>query len=99
ERPADALAQIERAVALAPGDAALVNTHAMVLLACGDPARALATAQRLVAMKAPTSDHWDTLGQAQRASGRDAEARAAFQKALALDPANAEAEQNLRAMD
>jgi Flp pilus assembly protein TadD len=93
-----AVKALARAAELSPEDAAVLNTYSVVLLKAGQNEKALEVAQRLVAIKSGDADYWDTLGQACKALGRKAEARAAFEKALAIDPKLEEARKGLEAV-
>lgn len=69
------------------------------LLKVDDYPVAVAVFQRLVAEHPDKADAWDSLGDAWLQRGDRAQARAAFDKALALDPALAETARKRRALD
>ena len=63
----------------------------------GDPARAVAELERAAALVPEASEVQNHLGIAYAAAGRDADALAAFERAVALDCDNRAAAENLRA--
>ena len=95
DRPLDARARLEAALAELPGDVALEHLLARLLAATSvasarDPERALALARELVEAQ-PSGAHLETLAMALAASGRFDEAIAWQERAVAAADAGASA--------
>lgn len=86
---AGAIADYRAAARLKPGDADTHNNLAWLLCLSGGPAlpEAIEEAHRAIALRSDGSN-WDTLAEALYRSGRPGEARAAWEKALALGAPN-----------
>jgi predicted O-linked N-acetylglucosamine transferase (SPINDLY family) len=90
-----ALAQLDRAVALAPRDARHHVTRGHVLRALGQHAQAAAALRAALAFAPDDADTHAALGNALQALGDHAGAIGAYDDALARDPSNADAANNL----
>jgi tetratricopeptide (TPR) repeat protein len=84
-----ARAAVARVLTLAPADTASDILTAVVMDASGNQAIALEHAERAVAGATQSAPAWRTLAQVRARQGRNAEAKAALDTALALDPATA----------
>ena len=97
ELPEEAAKALEKVVALAPqraeGHALLARAEATL-----DPAAALEAARRAADLD-PTAPHLTILGDTLLRGGLRDEARAAYEKALALDPADDRAREALERLD
>jgi tetratricopeptide (TPR) repeat protein len=81
-----ALADIEKARSLSPGDAAVAGQHGLLLLARGDVAQAIAGSQQALRLD-PLSPHiWTYLGQAYVSAQDHERGRAALERALDISP-------------
>lgn len=85
---AEATVAFERALALDPGSAAVLYGFATLHSENGDHARAAALVEAALRVRPEWSDAWNNLGNHYEGLGRRAEAVAAFDRALALDPRN-----------
>lgn len=97
-RPQEAIAAFEAAVRLDPSSAASRENLAGVLIDAGRGAEALTHAQYAASTNPPRAAAFDLLGQALQAAGRTHDARAAFERALLIDPNFAPARAHLRAI-
>ncbi|HEX4080632.1 MAG TPA: sulfotransferase [Rhizomicrobium sp.] len=79
------LAQVEKLLARNPENPDYVQLKADALLHSGEIDAALACHEDLLS-KQPGAEHWTYYGRALRAAGRQAEAIAAYRKAVALKP-------------
>ena len=86
ERPAEAQALIERAVALRPDDGYIVDSLGWAYFRTGRYAQAVETLERAVVAVPDDPTINDHLGDAYWRTGRRAEARFAWKAALASDP-------------
>jgi len=86
KRAPEALQCLDKARALAPGDAAIINQHANVLLSLDRAKDALAEFQIVLARMPQYMEAWLNSGLAQAALGFPELALAAFDAALALAP-------------
>ena len=97
ELPEEAAKALEKVVALAPqrpeGHALLARAEATL-----DPAAALEAARRAADLD-PTAPHLTLLGDTLKRRGERNEARAAYEQALALDPAHDRAREALERLD
>jgi TolB-like protein len=81
-----ALADVEKARSLSPGDAAAAAQHGLLLLARGDVAQAIAGSQQALRLD-PLSPHiWTYLGQAYVSAQDHERGRAALERALDISP-------------
>ena len=81
-----ALADVEKAHSLGPGDAAAATQHALLLLVRGDVAQAIAGFQHALRLD-PLSPHiWTYLGQAYVSAQDHERGRAALERALEISP-------------
>ena len=85
-RGADAVALLQRALALRPGDALLHNNLGSALRATGDSAGALAAFGKACELEPALAPAWFNLGKAQRALARITAAQPALERAVALAP-------------
>jgi serine/threonine-protein kinase len=83
---AHGMAEYERAMALAPGDARVLSSYAEFLARMGHADAAAASAQRAVTLDPVNADSYDRLGYVLLFSHRNREAIAAFDRALSLNP-------------
>jgi predicted Zn-dependent protease len=88
-RDAEAIAELEALIAIAPGDVAALNNLAWLLAARGD-AQAVLLAGRAHALAPGHAAVADTYGLALVAAGRSEEAAGILRQALALSPASAQ---------
>jgi tetratricopeptide (TPR) repeat protein len=86
KRHAEALASYNRAVALWPGHAPLLNNRGNALLALGRKLEALAAFDRAIAADPDYADAHFNRGNVLHALGREAEALASLDRAVALAP-------------
>lgn len=89
-----ALVAIERALALRPGDLALMQQRGAALVALGRMGEARDCLEAVVARDARQADAWLNLGVARAALGDAAEALVAFDTVLKLSPRSAESHYN-----
>jgi TolB-like protein len=80
------MAEYERALALAPGDARVLSKYADFLSRMGHADAAVASAQRAVTLDPVNAASYDDLGYVFYFSHRHREAIAAFDRALSLNP-------------
>ena len=81
-----ALADVEKARSLSPGDATGADQHGLLLLALGDVAQAIAGSQQALRLD-PLSPHiWTSLGQAYVSAQDHERGRAALERALEISP-------------
>jgi TolB-like protein/Tfp pilus assembly protein PilF len=80
------MAEYERALALAPGDARVLSSYAVFLARMGHSDAAAASAQRAVTLDPVNAGSYDDLGYVLLFRHRNREAIAAFDRALSLDP-------------
>ncbi|HTH59969.1 MAG TPA: tetratricopeptide repeat protein [Paraburkholderia sp.] len=92
---ASAIARLDRAIALAPGDARPHFVRAQVLHGLGRYAQAADACRAALALDPASADTHGSLGNALQALGDHAGAIDAYTAALALDPSNADASNNL----
>jgi tetratricopeptide (TPR) repeat protein/ADP-heptose:LPS heptosyltransferase len=90
-----ALESLTRAVALLPGSAEAHHNRAFALIRLGRPGEALACADEAVRLRPDWSTGHATRGLALRRAGRLAAARAAYLRAVACDPSDGRARNNL----
>jgi len=83
---AHGMAEYERALALAPGDARVISNYADFLSRMGHADAAVASAQRAVTLDPVNAASYDDLGYVFYFSHRHREAVAAFDRALSLNP-------------
>jgi tetratricopeptide (TPR) repeat protein len=95
ERPREAIAAYEAAVALAPGDALLKVELGEALRDAGDLVQAEQRLQEAVRLEPRHASYWNALGMVQGARGELAQSEASFRKALAGDATQAEYAYNL----
>jgi Flp pilus assembly protein TadD len=88
-RPEDALAELDKSLAIRPDDAEALNDRGSVCLDRGRLEAAVADLERAVALKPDFPAALANLGSARLAQGQAALARDLFGRALALAPANA----------
>lgn len=93
-----ALAHLEAAATIGAADAALLEALGVARFRCGDAAGAATALEHAIAVGANESGIWNDLGVARHANGDATGAHECFTKALALDPANADAAANLAAI-
>lgn len=87
-----ALQLLTRADALAPDQSYIIDSLAWALFRAGKAEEALAKIRRAVSLEGPVdATIWEHYGDIARHLGHSAEARRAYQKALDLKPANADA--------
>lgn len=87
-----ALELLTRADALAPDQSYIIDSLAWALFRAGKAEEALAKIRRAVSLEGPVdATIWEHYGDIARHLGHSGEARRAYQKALDLKPANAEA--------
>lgn len=87
-----ALQLLTRADALAPDQSYIIDSLAWALFRAGKAEEALAKIRRAVSLEGPVdATIWEHYGDIARHLGHAAEARRAYQKALDLKPANADA--------
>lgn len=102
-QPADALAPLQKAVALAPDDVSFHNNLGIAYRGAGRPAEAEQSYRRALALVPTYADGWFNLGNVLRDLGRHEEAADAFRRATDLKPGYAAAWNNLgntlRALD
>lgn len=87
--PKEALPLLERAVALAPNDAAALNNLGNVLIDLGQFEEAVATLERAVALKPEAADFHANLGRALRFFKKLDRSAEAYRRAIALAPKRA----------
>ncbi|KFN44837.1 tetratricopeptide repeat protein [Arenimonas oryziterrae] len=75
-----------------------LNTFGYALLGFGKNEDALAVFQRAARDYPQSANAWDSLGEAQAAAGRKAEAIASYRKSLQLDPGNDNARKQIEAL-
>lgn len=85
---AESTAAFERALALDPGSAQVLYGFATLHSENGDHARAALLVEAALRLKPDWSDAWNNLGNHYEGLGRRADAVAAFDRALALNPRN-----------
>jgi len=88
-RTGAALAARTRALQLAPGDRDVALEHAVALLQAGRPSDAVTRLEAATRADAHDAQAWAWLGRAHLKQGALAPARAAFERARALDPGDA----------
>jgi len=93
-QPAAAAAALERAAAISPGDARVERALTRARAAAGEPLGSVESGVPSGARRREKQAHF-ARGLAAARAGRREEARAAFMKVVALDPAHAEAHLNL----
>ena len=81
----------ERAMALAPDNAALAENHVGLLLTQGRAADAVVALPRLIKLQPGVAHHWTNLAGALEAQVRLTEAVAAYRQAILIQPDNAAA--------
>ena len=87
-----ALQLLTRADALAPDQSYIIDSLAWALFRAGKAEEALTKIRRAVSLEGPVdATIWEHYGDIARHLGHAAEARRAYQKALDLKPANADA--------
>jgi len=86
--PVPALAALERAHALEPGDLAVLSQIGQTALAAGEPARAVAACEELARLDPDRAASWVYLARAYAGAGDRARAQQALSRALAIDPQN-----------
>ena len=96
---AAALAALSALSGCATYQGARLYDRGTLALERGDAAAAVADLERASALVPHASEVQNHLGLAYEAQGRSADARAAFERALALDCDNEAARQNLRAAE
>ena len=89
-RPREALADLERAVTMAPGDASLHNELGLCLTKFGRWADAVSAFEAAVALHPDFAAAHFNLASARECDGDLAGARSAFERAQALEPGNPE---------
>jgi tetratricopeptide (TPR) repeat protein len=94
-RDQEAFAAFDKAASLDPSLAEARRNRAAVYLDCGDYEAAAKELAQLTAAQPRLVDGWVALGVAERGRGRFAEARRAYEQALALAPSSAAALYNL----
>ncbi|KAK4801921.1 hypothetical protein SAY86_000124 [Trapa natans] len=92
----EALGKWESALTLTPGNAALHEQKAQVLLELGDAWRALKAATRATELNPSWAEAWLTLGRAQLNFGEPDSAVQSFDRALAIKPEWEEAQDDRR---
>jgi tetratricopeptide (TPR) repeat protein len=95
DRPQEAVACLERAVALAPYDVEIRLTLAQFLLAAGDAGRARGELETALRQDPDNVGALSRLGVVAMGSGELARAEALWRRAVAIDPKNADALHNL----
>lgn len=95
----DAIAVLRAARDEAPKEEELALLLAALESRRGDTAGAARTLESLLATRPRNADAWNNLGIARAQLGRREEARAAFQRALAIAPAHASARRNLERIE
>ncbi len=93
-RPEEALASLEQALALAPGDAVTNYNRGNVLIALGRRSEAIAAFEQAARSNPRLVPAWYNLGTTLMELRRHEEAVASFDRVLALDPAMAAAHNN-----
>jgi Flp pilus assembly protein TadD len=91
----EAVAELERARAIAPEDPRILNTLAVVQMRRGLNLEAARAAEQAVRFAPGVADVWDTLGWASLGAGNRERARVAFETAVRLDPHNRSAKRGL----
>ena len=91
QRVADALAEVDTALAINPAAAEAVMLRGVLARAMGEHREAVARLEKAVALNPRYGEAWHNLGTALLDLERHGEAVTAFDKALALEPRNAEA--------
>lgn len=92
----EAMAHFEKALALQPDNAILLNNLAWIMVRQGHNLERAETLARRATQKEPgRASYWDTLGLAQQARGNPAGAAVSYHQALRLDPELAPAKANL----
>ena len=93
-RPGEALASLDKALALTPADAVTLYNRGNVLLALGRRPEAIAAFEAATRSKPSLQAAWYNLGTTLMDLHRQEEALASFDRVLALDPAMASAHNN-----
>lgn len=96
KRPGDAVSALQSAADAAPNDSRFRGNLARLLLDQGDTVSALREARQAIAINSGDPSAFEVMGLALARSGQLAEARAAFERVLAIDPTNATAVSALR---
>jgi len=94
-----ALACLWRAIAQIPGDSGIAHALGGVLVRAGHPAAAVYWSRRSLVESPDSVATWNNLGSAYASLGQWDASRAAYQEAIARDPANAEARFGLALID
>jgi len=90
-KPAAALAEIERLLGAAPRNPGFLNLRAMVLAKIGETGKALEIYADVLGTHPDQGALWMNYGHALSAAGRDADAIAAYRRCIALEPQCGEA--------
>jgi tetratricopeptide (TPR) repeat protein len=93
-RASEALPHFHAAVSARPDDVQLRGNYANALMETGEVDKAVAEFQAVVRLQ-PSAGAFNNLGVAQAMSGRTAEARASFERALEIDPGYQQVRDNL----
>jgi tetratricopeptide (TPR) repeat protein len=95
DRPKEAVACLDRAIAIAPYDAEIRMSLAQFLAAAGEPSRAAQELETVLQHDPRNAEAFSRLGIVAIANGDPARAEAAWRQAVAIDPKHADALQNL----
>ena len=95
DRPNEAVACLDRAVALSPQDVEIRMSYAQFLAAAGDGSRAAQELETVLKQAPRNAEAYCRLGLVAVATGESARAEAAWRQAIAIDPKNANSLQNL----
>lgn len=95
DRFAEAMAKIDRGLAVAPDHLGFLNNKGLCAMRLGDPVTAETAYRKALAIRPDFPEAWNNLGNLLASTGRPADAEVAYRKAMAARPGYASVQLNL----